>query len=71
MVRSMLCKVPFFWSILINPAFSNLFMSAMAPPSIPQMGLWFTVILGVLCQGVAVGEFSLIDQDTTDRNGPA
>lgn len=67
MVRSMLCKVPFFWSILVNPAFSNMFMS----PSIPQMGLWFTVILGVLCQGVALGEFSLIDQDMTDRNGPA
>lgn len=71
MFRSVLWKVPFFWSILINPALPNTFMSAIPLPTPTPMGLCVTEILGIVCQRMALGEFSLIDHDMTDKDGLA
>lgn len=35
------------------------------------MGLRVTEILGIVCQRMTLGEFSLIDHNMTDRDGPA
>lgn len=74
MFRSVLWKVPFLVSILINPAFPKHVHVHYSPPHPhprSQMGLCVTVVLGVLCQGMALGDFFLIDQGMTDGDGPA
>lgn len=64
----MICrKVPFFGPPLETLPSPNMFLSAFVLPTF----LCVTVELRAWCQAMALGEFSLIDQDVTDRYGPA
>lgn len=69
MIRSVMWEVPFLVHLPkpCLPQICSCLLFVYCPLHLPQGDVCVKIVLGVLCRGIALGEFSLMERNITDR----